>query len=345
MPHIISRFEDVRFSLRKLSLLLFLGLLSGCSSMVFNVATEYTQTYAEEIAMPYVMTTSDPAMGCAMGDAMTPALMSMETFNRGASKLGVMSYMSSALCAETQAREQELRYQRALLQGDTMEAQDARIMVKRAWAVAADRQYQAWHHLSKYYGEPGTGCPELASSQDELVWLLGLIGGLQAVNSDIRSTEGRIPRSIAARVERSAQCLESQKWWGVPKAIRATLWVMIPGVVPEGEDPWHRLQEASDAGEVSGVRLANIFHAMAAVSAGDEALVRQLIRDHAQAEKRRLPDPAYQLLDAMAHEQMLGISDALWTAATGKRTPTGAFGRFWDDKQDASETIDINDLL
>ena len=47
----------------------------------------------------------------------------------------------------------------------------------------------------------------------------------------------------------------------------------------------------------------------------------------------------------MAALQMQAISDRLWTEATGKRTPLGKAGSFWDDPAKVLDSIDIDDLL
>ncbi len=47
----------------------------------------------------------------------------------------------------------------------------------------------------------------------------------------------------------------------------------------------------------------------------------------------------------MTRLQLRAISDRLWTAETGSRTPIGKLGTFWDDPKDAVEMIEISDLL
>ncbi|MDE1997441.1 MAG: hypothetical protein KGI52_00795, partial [Burkholderiales bacterium] len=44
------------------------------------------------------------------------------------------------------------------------------------------------------------------------------------------------------------------------------------------------------------------------------------------------PSKDYQLIDAIAQEQMQNISDRLWTQNAGTRTPLASLGKFWDDK-------------
>ena len=51
------------------------------------------------------------------------------------------------------------------------------------------------------------------------------------------------------------------------------------------------------------------------------------------------------MLDVVATQQVLAVSDRLWTEATGSRTPVGGLGTFWDDVAPEAEALDIDDLL
>ena len=66
-------------------------------------------------------------------------------------------------------------------------------------------------------------------------------------------------------------------------ALRATVWAMIPGAQPEGEDAFERLDIADGQGEAAGVRLPHVFHAIAAINKGDQDLVKHVIREHARS--------------------------------------------------------------
>ena len=90
------------------------------------------------------------------------------------------------------------------------------------------------------------------------------------------------------------------------------------------------------------MRLGSALYAMAAYSKGDDARLKQAIRDFAAHGKNT--NPNYRMLDAMAADIIQGLSDRLWTQATGKRTPFGELGTFWDDVQ-AQPKVDINDLI
>ena len=74
-------------------------------------------------------------------------------------------------------------------------------------------------------------------------------------------------------------------------------------------------------------------------------LFHAAIRSHALSEKSTYSNPQAVLLDIVATQQVLAVSDRLWTEATGSRTPIGGLGTFWDDASPAEEALDINDLL
>ncbi|NYT46426.1 MAG: hypothetical protein H0A75_00595 [Candidatus Methanofishera endochildressiae] len=56
-------------------------------------------------------------------------------------------------------------------------------------------------------------------------------------------------------------------------------------------------------------------------------------------------NPNFLFLDKVATIQLQAVSDILWTEATGKRTPIGGLGTFWDDPESTTDTVDITDIL
>jgi hypothetical protein len=305
-----------------------------------------TERFAEDYMLPYMMTTTDLRMSCAMAESMTPIMMTMKQFNPGLEKVTIMSMISASLCSQEVAFEKELEYQRALYTRNNTDAQDARIAMKRHYKTTAERQYAAYQRMVKFYGEPGgKECPRLLDDVEQMNYLVGLLSGLQAIYSDTQATSGLVPRNIAAKVERAAACLDAEKWFGVPLAIRATIWTLLPGALPEGEDNWARLDEADKMGEDAKVRLAHVFHALAAHSKGDKDRVRAIIKKHAEIIKNVPSEREYRQLDAMATSQLTAISDLMWTEAKGHRTPVGKFGKFWDERAQATNAIDLDDIL
>lgn len=331
-------------SIRALLVAAILITMTGCSS-IYRTTGWFAYDYSESYAMPYVMKTDDTDMGCAMSEAMTPMLLSFSELTWSPDRLATTMYMQAGACAEAKANEEGLTYLRAYKAQNIAEAKDARIRQKRLFALAANRQYKGYKHLVSEFGEPGETCPDM-DEDEEFFWMLGLVSGLQAVMSDVRGQgEVGVPKDIAMKSVRGSQCLDAKRWWGVPKAMQAAVWTMMPENAPEGVDPWQELVVASEMGGEVGVRLAQAMEVVVADGSGNQERLRDAIRRHAQSIKTTSPSKDYQMLDTVATQQILAVSDRLWTEATGSRTPIGGLGTFWDDKSPAEEALDIDDLL
>ena len=74
-------------------------------------------------------------------------------------------------------------------------------------------------------------------------------------------------------------------------------------------------------------------------------MFKHIIRQFALAKAQFPENQTYKILNKVATLQIQAISDRLWTEATGKRTPMGKLGTFWDDRNEAIDTIDIGDVL
>ena len=331
-------------SIRALLVAAILITMTGCSS-IYRTTGWFAYDYSESYAMPYVMKTDDTDMGCAMSEAMTPMLLSFSELTWSPDRLASPMYMPAGACADANATDEGLTYLRASNAQNIAEAKDARIRQKRLFALAANRQYKGYKHLVSEFGEPGETCPDM-DEDEEFFWMLGLVSGLQAVMSDVRGQgEVGVPKDIAMKSVRGSQCLDAKRWWGVPKAMQAAVWTMMPENAPEGVDPWQELVVASEMGGEAGVRLAQAMEVVVADGSGNQERLRDAIRRHAQSIKTTSPNKDYQMLDTVATQQILAVSDRLWTEATGSRTPIGGLGTFWDDKSPAEEALDIDDLL
>ena len=341
--------QAVRWLRHVLVVMLVLG-ITGCAQvrkMMYKTTGDVMFMFAEEVQVPYMLTTDDVDMNCGMSRSLTPLLMSFGEVTAAPDKLGVMVYSSAGICAEARAREENLRYLRAIKAQDANEAEDALAAQKRWHVVAAKRNFVAYKHLVSAFGEPGGECPALDNEFDQLIYLMGLLSGLQALNNEIASTTAiGVPKNVAAKAERASSCLDDNRWWGAPMALKATIWAMLPGATPKGEDPWLRLENAAKKGERARVRLAHVFWALAPYSQGKTDLVKDIIRRHAKEKQKHMAKPQYRFVDELATQILMALSDEMWTEATGHRTPIGAFGTFWDDQKAApAETINLDDLL
>ncbi|MEQ9545569.1 MAG: hypothetical protein RIK85_06145 [Marinobacter sp.] len=324
--------------------------LSGCgvvNHMVYKTTGDVLQGFSRNHTVPYLLATDDLAMGCSMSEATAPLLMSFGRVTNEPDQIAVMLYLSAAGCADEQAREHELTGLAALGNMDGDAAEDAMIRQKRAHALAAKRYFRSWQHHNAFYGEPGNGeCPDFDDDLDEFIYMAGLLSGLQALNAEIQSTSAiGVPKNVGSVVGRATSCLDNEKWWGAPMALRATIWAMIPGAMPEGENAFERLEISDRQGEQAGVRLSHVFHAIAAMNKGDNERLRDVIRGHAESIEETPSNEEWAFVDAMSTQMIVAISDRMWVENVGYRTPLGQLGTFWDDEPEDVETMDLDDLL
>ncbi len=297
--------------------------------------------------IPYVLTTDDVAAGCVMTDAFAPLLTRISNNKKSSYQLTVLFEFLSGSCFEFKAWEEELRYLRASYVNNVTEAQDARIKQKRLLNQAASKQFKAFRGLGMgLKEESGTDCPDLAAGNAEFYWLIGMLGGVQAILNDLSSEGGaNVPLDVAYQVSRGIACLDDQKWWGVPKAIQAAIWVSFPGNKPAGVDPLMLLQRSIQIGLENRMRISQVLAAQVYIGLGDITQVKKIIRYDAEIRDQITSNLEFRFLDEVATLQLQAISDRLWTEATGKRTPIGGLGRFSDDPKNAVDTVDINDIL
>lgn len=318
--------------------------MQGCTA-VYKTTGDILVNFGRAEMTPYLLQYDDIGMACATGEGFTPFLSSFESVGAKPGRLAVLVNTLAATCSDGKAWEQELRYLRDMRAGDVVSAQDARALQKRYAAVSAQRQYAAYQRMVDYYGEVDgpKDCPRLRSDFDEVVFMTGLLSGVQAVLNDaVADGSLGVPRDIAAKVERAAGCLDNEKWWGVPMGVRAALWNTLPMIAPDGVDAKAELRQAAAQGYQSGVRLASVLYVVSTYGTGDMDDVRAGIRGFAAHGKDLNAD--YRMMDSIAEFMITGISDRLWTEATGKRTPFDGLGTFWDD-QGPQNDINIDDLL
>lgn len=320
-------------------------LMLGACNMVYKTTGKVMIGFAEEQGIPYMLATDDAASGCAMSEAFAPFLLSFSRVGAAPEHLAILFYLMAGNCAELQAWEQELRYLRALRAEQADEARDARIAQLRYLRRAAQRQLSGYEFLSIAIAEPGGHCPDLGAENLQFYWLVGLLNGLQSLLNDVASGgQVGVPLDIAKKVRRSTQCLDNDKWWGMPDAITAAIQLSTPGNEPP-EQAKQLLETALQTGLQEGIFVPLVLAAQVYSGLGEQEQVKTMVRRFAEAEIQSPGHPDYVILNQVARLQAIAISDRLWTAATGHRTPIGELGRFWDDQQKTVETIDIGDML
>jgi len=320
-------------------------LLNGCS-LAYKSTGDIMLSYAEDQGVPYMLATDDVALGCTMSEAFTPFLLSFSKVTASPDHLAILFYLMAGNCSEFKAWEEELRYLRATYAKNILEAQDARIAQQRLQHQAAHRQLTGYHYLTLAITEPGEQCPDFDSDNEEFYWLIGLMNGIQAIMNDIASGGSTaVPMDIAARVGRGAVCLDNEKWWGVPDAIHAAIQATMPGNQQGGKEPLQKMELSIQNGLQQGMHMSQVLAAQVYLGLGDTVQVKKIIREFGKSKTQSIENEAYKILNKISILQIQAISDRLWTQATGKRTPMGKLGSFWDDPKKPVETIDIDAIL
>lgn len=324
--------------------ILLLGalLVAGCSP--YKIAGDQLMKFGEKAIMPHELAGNDLGIGCVAATSFAAPGMAFERVGTDVNQIGILLELTAGVCSEFDALDHELAYLRAMHAENPLAAEDARIAQKRAHAVAAARQFRAYNRFLAHYGDIREGhCPKLRTDFDQLVFMVGLLAGMQAMINDAQAGQvNGVPRDIAPKVGHMVACVDSKKWWDVPRGVQAALWQIVPMLAPPDVQPMKTIEEVAHTGEQDGVRLGHVIWAMTAFSGGDKDTTRRAIRDFVAAGKRFHQNEKYRILDVISGDVMLAISDRMWSEAVGYRTPMGALGTFWDD---TPVNANIDDLL
>ncbi len=339
--------------LKSLSLAGLALVLAGCSANpIYSTTGMVLSSYSESEATPYVMQMSDTGMACALGEGTDPLIYSFSRVTSAPDNTGSLLMLLAANCMEYRAWEAELNYLRAEYNGDIPLAKDAREAAKRLHARTAERRYQAYQRaMAAYDFDPAAEqleCPFLFNDQDELTFLLGLLTGMQSIVNDASSgAMAGVPRNIAPRTERAAQCVDNEKWGGLPNAIRALVWLLLPDTRPElSPDPWQVLENSAERGVEVGFRASHAVQVVAAETFGRDDVLAEAIASFAEAEDRIDVWTDYRLVDEVARTVVQFSSDKHWTANYGHRTPGNFFGKMSPERtNNNTEVMDLDGLL
>src|SRR5699024_11190584 len=145
---------------------------------------------------------------------------------------------------------------------------------------------------------------------------------------------------------RGSKCLDNEKWWGVPQAVRGVIWLSVPGTVPDGTDAWNVLHEAALMGKQQGMPLAASLYVVAAYGTGDLERQKEGIRWVNAIYEAGIKPADYLILAEIAYDQALYYSDIIWMKETGHRTPFLGLGTFpGDSNSEAPANFDAGDFL
>lgn len=321
-------------------------LLSGCAPLYWTTGALLT-SYTNDEAVPYVLASDDINLAaCGTGLGFKQFIGSFSRVGDHPGKILIQLNTLTGLCAADRAQHAHLVYLRALHLGNTAIARDAYIREQRWWQRAAQRRLQGYKNTRRVYGKLGDGqCPALDSEAAQARFLIGLLTSVQALLSDLRasSTVG-VPTDIAARAARASHCLDSNKWWGVPAALRAVVWLSVPGTKPEDKNPWKVLERAVAAGAADNMPLAASLMIRAGYLQGNLQRQKQGISAVARIYKPGQMPEDYRLLAEVAYSDARFFSDRIWIKKTGHRTPLRSLGTF-PGSEPQRKPLDVSEFL
>ena len=299
--------------------------------------------YTHDKAIPYLMSQGDLQAACSMGQSMGPVVASFSKVELDPANVGIATNMAAGMCAEFEQRSAELDRVRALHDNQTTLAQDALIREKQGHRLAALRMIAGYENAMQTFGDFSEKCRKYDNDTDELLSLLGLASGALALLHDFNSEKSvGISLDVPGIIEKSMKCFSDDKWWGMPTALRASLWLSIPGAGPEGVDPLEAMQKAAKQGDAQGVLLARAMLAMMASNIGNPDAMCKAIAE--------IPDDSklnhdYDMLNAYAKGIITHQADLAWTREKGHRAP---FMQATCPGSDSASTLnqgEVDDLL
>lgn len=204
---------------------------AGCS-LLYKPVGGTLNAYAEDVAIKDFLTYQDVDLLCQSGGSLAPLINSFKNVGTTTHKTQSALLLLGGFCAEQQAHEYEVSALIADQSGNYSAAQSFSALKQRYLGIAAYRQYQSYLNASTAYPQDtSSSCPSLNEEQDELLFLLGNLQGLEAIINDGKSGAlANVPKNIANDIYRSMDCLNNDKWWGVPQSVRAALLVFLPNL-------------------------------------------------------------------------------------------------------------------
>lgn len=340
----------------RLSLIIMVAFGLGACSLVYKPTGTVLKHLSQDEIVPHVYASNDLDLSaCGTGMGQTQLLGSFGRVMHAPTRVLMSTHTLAGLCSEASAQEAQLHFDRALHADNTTEARDARIKAQRLYKRTAERRYRAYKNMEDTFGKIGNGqCPKLGSDTDQMEYLTGLLTSVQAILSDIRAGSSvGVPQDIAARAGRATQCLDNDKWWGVPHALQAVVWLSVPGTTPDGAQPWQQLKAATDLGASQNMPMAAMLYAEAGYGQSDAQRERDGIRRVAKIYNAGDGPKDYQLFSKVAYHEAMFLSDEIWTKQSGKRTPFLELGSFPSDENDKggennenkNDSTDVDNLL
>lgn len=255
--------------------------LSGCSTL-YSPVGKTLNAYAEDVAIADFLTYRDVDLLCQSGGSLAPLINSFQKVNAPTHKTSIALLLLGGFCEEQQAHRYEVLQLMADHGGDYQGAINFAVLKKRSLALAAKRQYKSYQDMLVAYPLNENGCPEFDSRQDELLFLLGNLQGLEALLNDGKSgLLANVPRNIANHIYRGMNCIANDTWWGAPLSVQAALLGFLPNLDREKSTRTDELLASAIAmGRKQNVPLAETVALAAWEGKGDTTKIEQLMKSH-----------------------------------------------------------------
>jgi hypothetical protein len=268
------------------------------------------------------LTSSDLRAGCTSAEANLSMIASVT--KKPARRALTILEMTAAVCPELDAWETELQIasarRTAATNNDLARLTDLRLTRERQLTLAGTRDWRAFQHAVAEFGEIGGECPKLGRD-DEFAYLMGLFAASSALLYDqAGGNQIGVPTSTLTHMATAATCLDDAKWWGLPSALQAGSWIMVPGLAPAGVDPWQALEDAATRGDATTIRAARAVQIVLAANTDNREVLRHAIERIAAGDEVAERDPDYVFLDTYARRVALHQSDLIWMNEQGHRT-------------------------
>jgi hypothetical protein len=322
----------------------FAVLVSGCS-LVYKPVGGTLNAYAQDVAIADFLTYRDVDLLCQSGGSLLPLINSFSNVGTHTQKTTSTLFLLGGFCEEQKAHEYHLRELMADKSGNFQAALNFAALKKRSLAQAARRQYESYQHAAIAYPSASDGeCPQLASDQDELLFLLGNLQGVEALLNDGKSgLMANVPRNVANDIYRSMDCLKNYQWWGVPQAVQAALLGFLPNLYREKAARADELLDVSiRMGWENQVPLAETVAMAAWEGQGDTGRLQALLENHFEKARSASYDERYLAVSFISNRHLQNMSDVLRLTADQALTANPAEAYLLQDEPDIE--LDLDDI-
>lgn len=255
---------------------------SGCS-VLYKPLASTINAYSEDIAISDFLRTNDVDMMCRSGDALGSLVDSFAQTGVSPDKVALTLYLLSAFCENERAHYLHMESLLAAQAGNGVVAQSYMALSQRSLASVSRRQYTSYElAMSAYPVTQKQPCPDFATEQDELLFMLGNLQGLEALINDGKSGGlASVPKSTANAIFANMQCVNNEAWWGTPQAVRAALTVFLPELDRElAKRSDEVLNESVALGRKLNTPLAETVALGAWVAQSKPEQIQQLLQEH-----------------------------------------------------------------